>query len=225
LERYSANPLRIFDSKEYGEQLKRRLPLISDHLVEADAAHFARVCAALDAVSVGYQTDPYLVRGLDYYTRTVFEIYHGEHGAQSALCGGGRYDNLIRECGGPDTPAIGFSVGLERVVDALPGGGTPGAEIEPYFRVVCVGADAEPRSLAVARVLRPMGGATVDLSGRSHKKQLESAQKSDARVAVVVDAGHPGTIQWHDLKHKTERAVDESDLAEFARRAVQGEPG
>jgi histidyl-tRNA synthetase len=70
-----------------------------------------------------------------------------------------------------------------------------------------------------------MGGATVDLSGRSHKKQLESAQKSDARVAVVVDAGHPGTIQWHDLKHKTERAVDESDLAEFARRAVQGEPG
>jgi histidyl-tRNA synthetase len=73
LERYSANPLRIFDSKEYGEQLKRRLPLISDHLVEADAAHFARVCAALDAVSVGYQTDPSLVRGLDYYTRTVIE--------------------------------------------------------------------------------------------------------------------------------------------------------
>jgi histidyl-tRNA synthetase len=229
LERYAANPLRIFDSKEYGDKLKRRLPVISDYLVEDDAAHFARVCDALAAVSVPYQKDPYLVRGLDYYTRTVFEVYHGEHGAQSALCGGGRYDNLVRDCGGPDTPATGFSVGLERVVAALPEAEAKAADVDALigFYVVCVGEAAAARGLAVARELRALDGAQVDLSDRSRKKQIESAMKSGARAAVVVDDDRPGEVVWHDFKLKTETTVAEADLAAFAKRAVakEGEQG
>jgi histidyl-tRNA synthetase len=225
LDRYTANPLRIFDSKEYGEKLKRRLPVISAYLVEEDAAHFARVCDALAAVAVPFQPDAYLVRGLDYYTRTVFEVYHGGQGAQSALCGGGRYDNLVRECGGPDTPATGFSVGLERVVAALPAAGARAADAGASlgYCVVCVGEDAGARGLAVARVLRELDNAQVDLSGRSRKTQIESAMKSGARAAVVVDAARPGEVVWHDLQLKTESVVAEGDLAAFARRAAASE--
>jgi histidyl-tRNA synthetase len=219
LARYTQNPLRIFDSKEYGDKLKRRLPLISDHLVEDDAAHFARVKEMLGALDVPFHEDPYLVRGLDYYTRTVFEIYVGDHGAQSALCGGGRYDDLIGQCGGPETPAIGFSAGLERIVAALPpaeptesGGG------HVSYYVVCVGDGAETRSLRAARVLREVDATQVDLSGRSRKTQLEAAKKSGARVAIVVDAAANG-VEWHDLSTHTETRVPENELAARARAA------
>jgi histidyl-tRNA synthetase len=226
LARYSGNPLRIFDSKEYGEKLKRRLPVISEHLVEEDRAHFARVREALAAVGIPFHEDPFLVRGLDYYTRTVFEIYHGEKGAQSALCGGGRYDDLVRECGGPDTPAMGFSAGLERIVGALPVGREGGKERHAPFYVVCVGADAEPRALEVARVLRAHGAAQTDLSGRSRRTQIETAVKSGARVAVVVDAARAGAVEWHDLGRKAERVVPEAELDGLAMRTTQeGETG
>ncbi len=227
LERYTHNPLRIFDSKEYGEKMKRRLPVISDHLIEEDAAHFARVREALAALSVPFQEDPFLVRGLDYYTRTVFEVFHDEHGAQSALCGGGRYDDMVRQFGGPDTPAIGFSAGLERIVEALPAGAAGEAALEGRVRhyVVCVGPDAEARALAIASALRAVGATQVDLSGRSRKKQVESAAKSGARVAVVVDAERPGEVAWHDLRAKTDRVVAEGEVETFARReaAAEGE--
>jgi histidyl-tRNA synthetase len=217
LERYSKNPLRIFDSKEYGEKLKQSLPVISDHLVSEDAAHFARVRELLTAIGVKFTEDKHLVRGLDYYTRTVFEVYYGAAGAQSALCGGGRYDDLVRECGGPDTPAVGFSAGLERVVEALPAAGESTGSIHYY--VACVGEGAEARALAAARVLRAFDSAEVDLSGRSRKTQLESASKKKARIAVVLDAATPGTIEWHDLRGRTERRVQEDHLGVFAQDA------
>ena len=224
LERYTKNPLRIFDSKEYGEEMKRSLPVISDYLVEDDASHFARVRDLLGALGIAFTEDRYLVRGLDYYTRTVFEVYYGETGAQSALCGGGRYDDLVRECGGPDTPAVGFSAGLERIVEAAPGGVADDAPGIHYY-VVCVGADSEARALNVARVLRATGAAEVDLSGRSRKTQLESAGKKKARVAVVIDARTPDQVEWHDLRARTDRFVDEKHLEVFARDvgATQGD--
>ncbi len=222
LARYTQNPLRIFDSKEYGDKLKRRLPSISDYLVDDDAAHFARVKEMLGALDVPFHEDPYLVRGLDYYTRTVFEIYCGEHGAQSALCGGGRYDDLIGQCGGPETPAIGFSAGLERIVAALPpaeqtdsGGG------HVIYYVVCAGDGAETRALRVARALRETDATQVDLSGRSRKTQLEAAKKSGARVAIVVDADASGDVEWHDLSMHAETRVPESELSARARAASQ----
>jgi histidyl-tRNA synthetase len=226
VERYAHNPLRIFDSKEHGEKLKRRLPVISDYLVEEDAAHFGRVREMLAALDIPFVVDPYLVRGLDYYTRTVFEIYHGAHGAQSALCGGGRYDTLVEACGGPPTPAVGFSAGLERMVEALPAdspAARPGAECTHYY-VVCAGEAAEARALRIARTLRATGSAQVDLSGRSRKTQLEAAAKLKARVAVVVDAASAGDVEWHDLGTRAHARVAEAQLAAYARAASgQGE--
>lgn len=223
LERYSKNPLRIFDSKEYGDKLKRSLPVISDHLVDEDAVHFAHVRELLDALGVKYTEDRHLVRGLDYYTRTVFEVYSGVTGAQSALCGGGRYDDLVRECGGPDTPAVGFSAGLERIVEASSAGEAGASSGTIHYYVACIGGAAEARALNAARLLRSLDSAEVDLSGRSRKTQLESASKKKARVAVVVDAATPGIIEWHDLKDRTERRVQEDHLDVFARDAHAGE--
>jgi len=222
LERYSKNPLRIFDSKDYGAKLKASLPVISDYLVDEDAAHFAHVRELLDAVGVAYSVDPHLVRGLDYYTRTVFEVYYGETGAQSALCGGGRYDELVRDCGGPDTPAVGFSAGLERIVEALPAAPDTGGGVLQYY-VACIGAGAEARALKVARMLRAFGAAEVDFSARSRKTQLEAAAKKKALVAVVVDAVTPGVVEWHNLRDRSERRVQEETLDVFARDAAQGE--
>ena len=219
LERYTKNPLRIFDAKEYDDELKRRLPVISDHLVDEDAEHFARVREILGALNIPFTADPQLVRGLDYYTRTVFEIYHGERGAQSALCGGGRYDELVAECGGPPTPAIGFSAGIERIVDALPADSAAAVDRGEGIRyyVACIGAGAEARALAAARLLRGFGSAQVDLSGRSRKTQLEAAARKKARVAVVVDAGSPGVVEWHDLAARAEARVAEDGLEAQAR--------
>jgi histidyl-tRNA synthetase len=220
LARYTANPLRVFDSKDYGEKLKTRLPRLSEYLVDEDAAHFARVRDMLGAVGVAFREDPFLVRGLDYYTRTVFEIYHGDVGAQSALCGGGRYDDLVRECGGPDTPAIGFSAGLERIIGALPAAetaSTEGAAKTPCV-VVCLGDGAAERALRVASVLRAVEPTQVDFSGRSRKTQIEAARKRGARVAVVVDAGRPDEVEWLDLAARTEERVRDADLAARARR-------
>ncbi len=202
--RYRHNPLRIFDSKEYGDALKQRLPRISDHLVADDREHFEAVKRLLKAVSVPFTEDPHLVRGLDYYTRTVFEVYSGERGAQSALCGGGRYDTLVAECGGPDTPAIGMSVGLERIVEALPAASEVGDA--PYYYVACVGA-AEARSLEAACVLREFSSAEVDVSGRSKKTQLEAASKKKARVAVVVDASDSDAVTWYDLAKRSDERI------------------
>jgi histidyl-tRNA synthetase len=225
IERYSKNPLRIFDSKDYGEKLKQSLPVISDHLVDDDAAHFARVRELLAAIGVKFTDDKYLVRGLDYYTRTVFEVYHGATGAQSALCGGGRYDDLVRECGGPDTPAVGFSAGLERIVEATNAAANTAGEAGGtiHYYVACIGSAAEARALNAAQLLRTLDSAEVDLSGRSRKTQLESAAKKKARVAVVVDGATPGVIEWHDLRERTERRVQEDHLEVFARDTHGGE--
>lgn len=226
MERFAQNPLRVFDSKEYGEKLKRRLPVISGYLVEEDAAHFARVREMLTALEIPFTEDPFLVRGLDYYTNTVFEIYHGAHGAQSAICGGGRYDTLVEECGGPATPAIGFSAGLERIVEALPPGSpaAQGGGDRVHYYVVCAGDAAEARALRAARTLRATGTTQVDLSGRSRKTQLEAAARQKARVAVVVDAAAQAEVEWHDLAKRTVERFGDPELAARARAAsMQGE--
>ncbi len=218
LERYRKNPLRIFDSKDYGESLKNKLPVITDHLPAAEIDHFARVKELLAAGGIAYQEDPHLVRGLDYYTRTVFEVYHGEHGAQSALCGGGRYDDLVEQCGGPSTPAIGFSVGLERLLGALPQDSPALAEkdgIVDYY-VICADDGAAARALAAAARLRTTGNVETDLSGRSVKKQLQAAGRKRARFAVVVSSEHDGTVLWKNLRDHSEEMIADKSVAAAA---------
>jgi histidyl-tRNA synthetase len=218
MRRYRNNPLRIFDSKDYGESLKKRLPVITDYLPAEEMDHFAAVTSLLGAAGIAYEQDPHLVRGLDYYTKTVFEVYHEEHGAQSALCGGGRYDDLIEQCGGPPTPAIGFSVGEERVIASLPdnspahdaGGGVD-------FYVVCADELSAARSLALAGELRCAGNAEVDLTGRSVKKQLKAAAKKNAHTVVVVASDDKQTVLWKDLRERSEERVPDGSVSGRAR--------
>jgi histidyl-tRNA synthetase len=222
LERYRKNPLRIFDSKDYGEELKNELPVISRHLSQEDAGHFEAVKNLLGATGISFEEDPYLVRGLDYYTRTVFEVFCGKHDAQSALCGGGRYDELVEECGGPPTPAIGFSAGLERIVEALPPD-SPVLEERTgvnSFYVVCGDQSAVTRALGAASVLRRFGVAEVDFSGRSIKKQVIVAEKKKARFAVVITSDED-TVVVKDLVEHGEDKVEYRDLFDYVRKQIE----
>jgi len=224
IERYGDNPLRVFDAKDVSDEVKRSLPTISSYLVDADAAHFERVKSLLAATGTRFTEDPYLVRGLDYYTKTVFEVYYGERGAQSALCGGGRYDNLVEECGGAATPAIGFSAGLERIIASLPAreetAAAATARLDYY--VACVGDGAAARALTAAAVLRRHGNALVDLSQRSRKKQVQVAEKSGARVMVVVEEDDGAAVGWRDLSSHEESVIPDAELDAFVAAREKG---
>ena len=186
-ERAVTNPMRIFDCKECGD-VKTRLPVITDHLCEGCRAHFEGLQGILRRMDIDVILDPLLVRGLDYYTKTAYEVIHPGLGGQNALCGGGRYDGLAEECGGPPTPAVGFSAGIERLLENLPaqvppetGAGGP----EAFVVVPDEGASAD--ALAVAARLRAAGAAVeVDLSGRSVKKQMRAASDSGAAHALII---------------------------------------
>ena len=180
--RMDANPLRAFDSDHPGtKKVMEDAPRLIDRLAPDDAEHFERVRALLDAAGQEYEVDGTLVRGLDYYTRTVFEFESGVLGAQSALGGGGRYDLLVEQLGGPSTPAIGWAAGIERILLATSeddeGATTP---TEVY-----VAGETGERAFVLARDLRARGIATeLEQAGRSLKGQLTQAQKRAAAVAI-----------------------------------------
>jgi histidyl-tRNA synthetase len=181
------NPLRIFDCKECDE-LKHRLPRITDNLCDECGDHFERLQRILDGVGISYTLDPLLVRGLDYYTKTAFEILHPDLGAQNALCGGGRYDGLAEDCGGGFIPAVGFSAGMERLIETLPESftGSLSKDARSVYIVLLEGS-ADFRALSLARELRGRGlAAIVDLSGRSLKKQMRAASEGGFRFAVLI---------------------------------------
>ncbi|MBA2614882.1 MAG: histidine--tRNA ligase [Actinobacteria bacterium] len=182
------SPLRVFDSKN--RDVQRTLadaPTIGDSLCATCAEHFASVRAFLDAYGVEYELAPTLVRGLDYYTRTVFEfVNEGLDAAQSTICAGGRYDYLIEELGGPPTPGVGWAAGIERMVLSREGKAKPSA-VEIFFAVDEPARRAEILPL-VAR-LRASGRPTdLDYGGRSLKGQLTQAERSGAEIVVIVRA-------------------------------------
>jgi histidyl-tRNA synthetase len=183
------SPLRVFDVKsERVQHALRGAPKIGDSLCDACREHFARVRSYLDAYGVGYELEPTLVRGLDYYTRTTFEFRDEAIGAQSAICGGGRYDGLVEAIGGPPTPGIGFGAGIERLLLSIGEHERPREEID-YFFVVGDDADRAPVLATMAR-LRAQGLACdTDYAGRSKKGQLTQAGRLGARATVIVDAG------------------------------------
>jgi histidyl-tRNA synthetase len=216
VERSEKNPMRVFDCKNC-EALKGELPSISDHLCDACSGHFARVKELLTAIGRRFEVDPQLVRGLDYYTRTTFEVLHGSLGAQNALCGGGRYDDLVKQCGGPPTPAVGFSAGVERIISVLPdaGGDRDAGGRGTDFYVACLDDGASDRAMVASRALRGFGSVEVDVSMRALKTQLKGAEKNGARVAVIVESGAP--IRWKDMARREQFDVEDSRLEEFAR--------
>ncbi|MCX5753742.1 MAG: histidine--tRNA ligase, partial [Candidatus Krumholzibacteria bacterium] len=222
LERTMTNPLRIFDCKECG-QVKERLPKITDHLCADCRDHFVRLQGMLGEMGIRYALDPLLVRGLDYYTKTAFEILHPSLGAQNALCGGGRYDGLAEDCGGPSIPAVGFSAGMERLMEVLPASFSAerrGRHTDVF--VVVLDEAFSAQALRIARELRAQGRSVlVDLSMRSLKKQLKAASDELAPLAVIIGLSEiePSAAALKNMKTGEQRPVEAGALA----AAVAGE--
>jgi histidyl-tRNA synthetase len=222
-ERALSNPLRVFDCKK-DDEIKQRLPAIVDHLCDECRTHFADVKSLLVSLGREFEEDPQLVRGLDYYTKTTFEILHGKLGAQNALCGGGRYDDLVEQCGGPSTPAVGFSAGLERIIAVLPEKASrERSRPRLDFSVACVGTASASRALKVARTLRDHGVVEVDTSMRTLKTQLKGAEKKRARIVVIVDEGSPDHIKWKDMDERTQVDIDDERLSSHAAEFARGD--
>jgi histidyl-tRNA synthetase len=185
--RAETNPLRVLDCKVPADQpIIEKLPKIADYLDEGCREHFAQVRSILDTLGVPYQVNERMVRGLDYYTRTTFEFTHGELGAQSAVLGGGRYDGLSEQLGGPKAPGIGFAIGEDRLVLALQAQQQqPPAALKAF--VIPLGKGMNRHALNLAKELRD-GGNAVDVSDESFrlKKSFETAEKLGATFAVIV---------------------------------------
>lgn len=188
-QRLQKNPLRVFDCKnERCQQLLRGAPTILACLCNECRAHFEAVQAYLTASSVPYYVDDRLVRGLDYYTKTAFEVMLAEIGAQSALCGGGRYDGLLAAIGGEDAPGVGFALGMERVFAALASQEltvTVDDAIDVY--VIALNEEARRRSFPLLNAARLAGlRATMDYMNRSLKSQMKAANRMRAAYAVII---------------------------------------
>ena len=218
--RSKTNPLRVFDCKR-DDEIKKELPAIADHLCDVCDSHFREVKVLLAGIDRNFEEDPQLVRGLDYYTKTTFEILHGELGAQNALCGGGRYDDLVEQCGGPSTPAVGFSAGLERIISVLPDRDQVGHGRTDFY-VACLDEDSSERTLKTARTLRAYGDVEVDTSLRGLKKQLKAAEKKGARVVVIVENDSRDELKWKDMDQRTQEDIKDDSLAARAQAFVRG---
>ena len=211
--RIDLNPLRAFDSDHPGtKRVMESAPRLLDHLGPDDAEHFAEVRALLDAAGIAYEVDTTLVRGMDYYTRPVFEVESGALGAQSALGGGGRYDGLIEMIGGPPTPGNGWAAGIERILLAS----EPRPELPPAVDLYVASAkdNGQVDAFALASEARRAGLAVQqELAGRSMKGQLKQADRLGARyVAILGDEG----ISLKDME-SGEQEVVESPAAAVAR--------
>jgi histidyl-tRNA synthetase len=187
--RLEKNPLRILDCKvPTCQQIAREAPTISAYLCGPCREHFATVRSLLDGLKIEHMVDERLVRGLDYYTRTTFEFLNPALGAQNAVAGGGRYDGLVEEIGGPSTPAIGFAIGEERILTSL--AAQAGAAESPSYTGVYVataGSEAFPVAVDLVQTLRRRGlRAAVDLEGRSLKGQMRQANKDRYRYSVIL---------------------------------------
>ncbi len=222
--RFERNPRRMFDCKvESCRELLRGAPSILDALCDDCRAHFERVTEYLGRMSIDFVVDPSLARGLDYYTRTIFEVHHSGLGAQSALCGGGRYDDLVEQLGGDPTPACGVSAGVERLVlayesdnelaDAAPG-------IDIY--VAAIGEAAGLEAAALVARLREGFSVEMDFQGRSLKAQMREAAKLGARFTVIVgdDELARGAAVVRDMESGEQRDVPLDDVV----AAVAGGP-
>ncbi len=194
-ERIDLNPLRAFDSDHPGTRATMQsAPRLLDHLDPEDAAHFAEVRALLDEAGVAYEIDPTLVRGLDYYTRTVFELTSDALGAQSGVGGGGRYDGLVEmikgpPTPGPPTPGMGWAAGIERMLLAS----NAPADVPPAIDLYIAYKDAARTAFKVLHEARSAGlAAQMELAGRSLKNQMGHAERLGARYVAIVDGGQDG---------------------------------
>ena len=215
--RYDRNPMRILDCKnEQCQKLSVGAPEITDCLCEECQEHFSKVQAYLKTAGISFKLDPRLVRGLDYYTKTAFEVKYAPLGAQSAVAGGGRYDGLIEEIGGSPTPAVGFAVGLERVLLAL-----EQQKLLPEMSdavdvfVVALGEAAQTAAFQLLMELRAAGlSAAMDFAGRSMKAQMKQANKANARFVAILgdDEVREGAVTLRDMQSSEQEKVTREEI-------------
>ena len=225
--RLEQNPLRVLDTKDEKDlavldELSERMPKMLDVLDDADREHWEQVLAGLAAAGIRHEIDHGLVRGLDYYTRTAFEVHDGSLGAQSALGGGGRYDGLIEQLGGPPTPGVGFAIGMDRALLLLEERGMTVSEPD----TVCVVAMDKTRDGAVAlvRELRRRFRVEADVEARGFGAQMKVAGKSGARFLVIAgeEEWARGEVVLKDSKTGEQQAVRREKLAgELAGRSAR----
>ena len=225
--RLERNPLRILDSKDPKDApLVESAPKMIDHLCEECRAHFDALERYLDALGIAYVVNPRIVRGLDYYTRTVFEFVSSVLGAQSTVCGGGRYDGLVAELGGPPTPGVGFGLGLERflmVVDKLAGDHAPARR---GIQAIALGEPARDRLIAIAGALREKTAEPTfaDWQARKITAHFKTADRNNARWAVILGDEElaKDEIVLRDLLARSDRRLPlVPDAAEVARLLVE----
>ena len=210
--RFEKNPMRILDSKDPDDKkFSEGAPRMIDYLCDECKAAFEDLKNDLDALGIPYEVDPNIVRGLDYYTKTAFEFISEDLGAQSTVCGGGRYDHLVEEVGGPYTPAVGFGMGLERLLLILE---AKGIEIPKPAGcdvfIATLGERPKTFGLKLAKDLRAKGYSVLtDVMGRGLKAQLKYADRSDARYTVVIgdDELEKGVVTLRDMDNSTQKEI------------------
>lgn len=219
-ERLYKNPLRILDCKEEGcQKASVGAPEITDYLCDDCHAKFEAVKHYLDGLGISYTVDPRLVRGLDYYTNTAFEIQYPPLGAQSAVCGGGRYDGLVEEIGGPSTPGIGFAIGLERLLLALEMQNLiPAPKSRKRVYIAALGEDAVAEGFKIQEELRGLGVLTdMDLQGRSLKGQMKQAGKLDSQFTVIIGSNEleKGAAAVKNMADGTQEDIPFAEVAGY----------
>jgi len=223
--RLARNVLRVMDCKnERCAEVVAELPGVRDYVCEECRAHYDAVRAALAQQQLPHEEDPRLVRGLDYYTRTVFEIKHAGLGARDAICGGGRYDGLVEELGGPPIPCVGFAMGVEASVLAMEAelGEAPDSSVRPDVFVVSFERAARDRCLGLAQALRAAGvAADMDFEGRSAKAQMRAANRLGCRYCLLIGERElsTGQVLVKDMASGEQWAIAWEEAArEMARR-------
>ncbi|MEA4847725.1 MAG: histidine--tRNA ligase [Clostridiaceae bacterium] len=224
-DRYNKNPMRIIDCKE--EKCKEQLagvPFMLDNICDECREHFEGLKKSLELLGLEYVIDPKIVRGLDYYTKTAFEIVSKDIGSQGTVCGGGRYDGLIEECGGPSTPGIGFGLGLERLLLVVE---NQGVDIPlPVYMDVYVanmGKEGAEEALRQINLLRKEGiKAEKDYMGRSLKAQMKYANKINARYVVVLgeEEVKSGRIKVKDMNSGSEEEISLDALTDYMKERI-----
>ncbi len=216
--RFDANPLRILDSKDEGDKsLTARAPLMKDHLCKECADHFVELQSTLLAQKIPFEIDGRIVRGLDYYTKTAFEIVSTDLGSQDALAGGGRYDLLVEQLGGKPTPSVGFAAGIERLLMVMDQAKLfSGNEPHPFLFLAAADDDGRAWASKASMELRRAGIATeLDLLGRSLKSQLKEADRQKADYVLVVGAAElaKNAATLKQMATGDHRTIGLSDLA------------
>jgi len=227
--RLTTNPLRILDSKNPAmQELNKAAPKLMDCLDDDSKQHFERLCELLDAAGVKYTINSRLVRGLDYYCKTVFEWVTDKLGAQGTVCAGGRFDGLVEQLGGKPVPASGFAMGLERLIALMEDDNVAIPERPTHAYLVMFGDAAEKRGLQLAEEMRnEVAGLRLAMNcgGGSFKSQFKKADKSNALVAIIIgeDEIDNNTVSIKNLREKSEQqTIQQTELVEQLNKIVRG---